>query len=47
MGYPSGWQTPALLWGNTRSLGLGVYFVAMCSPVEASTWGAIKRLFAR
>jgi len=47
MGYPSGWQHPRMLWGNTQSLGLGAYFVETCSPIEASTWGAIKQLFTR
>ena len=44
-GYPTGWQTPALVWGTVQSLGFGVYFGTGCSPVEEATWGEVKALF--
>ncbi len=44
-GQPQGWQNPSVVWGATASLGFGVYFSDEVSPVESSTWGAIKQLF--
>jgi hypothetical protein len=43
--WPSGWQDPALVWGTTRSLGIGVYFTPDATPAEITTWGAVKSLF--
>jgi hypothetical protein len=45
IGYPTGWNNPAIAWGSCQSLGIGVYFSHYCSPVEAVTWGEIKSLF--
>jgi len=47
IGYPTGWHNPRVVWGLTRSLGLGLYFVAAITPVEPYTWGHIKSLYAR
>jgi hypothetical protein len=44
IGYPSGWQDPAVVWGETRSMGCGVYF-EQGTPVESETWGSVKSLF--
>jgi hypothetical protein len=44
-GWPSAWQHPSLIWGTTRSLGIGVYFTHDVTPTEATTWGAVKALF--
>ncbi len=44
-GQPQGWQDPSVVWGATASLGFGVYFSDEPTPVESSTWGAIKQLF--
>jgi hypothetical protein len=44
MGYPSGWQDPAIVWPNARSMGCGVYF-EQGTPIESETWGAVKALF--
>jgi hypothetical protein len=43
-GYPSGWQDPAVVWPNAKSMGCGVYF-EQGTPVESETWGAVKALF--
>jgi hypothetical protein len=47
MGYPSGWQDPAIVggyWGPTKSMGCGVYF-EQATPVEGESWGEVKALF--
>ncbi len=43
-GYPSGWQDPAIVWPNAKSMGCGVYF-EQATPAESATWGAMKALF--
>jgi hypothetical protein len=43
-GYPSGWQDPAVVWPNAKSMGCGVYF-EQGTPVKSETWGAVKALF--
>jgi len=53
--WPSGWQDPAIVWGPTASLGIGVYFSRDPASVDehpgnwessqAPTWGSIKALF--
>ena len=43
-GYPSGWQDPAIVWPNAKSLGCGVYF-EQGTPAEGETWGAVKALY--
>lgn len=56
--WPSGWQDPSIVWGSTRSLGIGVYFSVEPSCVEGfadhdrpplipPTWGEIKEMFGR
>ncbi len=54
IGYPSGWQHPAVVFGGTRSMGMGVYFTNEPTSVPDSqedqgapgtTWGSIKALF--
>ncbi len=45
IGFPTGWQSPAVVWGVCQSLGFGVYFGEGGTPVEAATWGQIKDLF--
>jgi hypothetical protein len=46
IGYPTGWNNPAIVWGAVQSLGFGVYFDAGgMTPVESKTWGEIKNLF--
>jgi hypothetical protein len=45
IGYPTGWNHPAIVWGACQSLGFGVYFGEGTTPVEAATWGKIKDLF--
>ncbi len=44
VGYPTGWQHPAVIWGVTSSLGIGFYWGPF-SPIESETWGRVKRLF--
>jgi hypothetical protein len=46
-GYASGWQDPSIIWGPTRSMGLGVYFESNPTPAASPTWGAIKAMFRR
>jgi hypothetical protein len=46
IGYPSGWQDPAVVWPNAKSMGCGVYF-EQSTPAESETWGAIKAMFRR
>jgi hypothetical protein len=46
IGYPTGWQHPATVWGVCQSLGIGIHASeGPFSPVEDVTWGAIKELF--
>ena len=45
IGYPSGWQDPAAVWPDAKSMGCGVYFESHPTPVESETWGAVKSLF--
>ncbi len=46
IGFPTGWQSPAVVWGVCQSLGFGVYFEeGGMTPVESATWGEIKSLF--
>lgn len=42
--YGDGWADPSVVWGPTNSMGIGVY-VGDPSPVQATSWGAIKNLF--
>jgi hypothetical protein len=44
IGYPSGWQDPAIVWPGARSMGCGIYF-EQGTPVENETWGSIKTLY--
>ena len=44
IGYPTGWQDPAIVWGPTSAMGCGVYF-EQGTPAESETWGAVKALF--
>jgi len=48
IGYPSGWQDPALIesWGPIKSMGCGVYF-EQGTPAESETWGSFKALFGQ
>lgn len=43
--WPTGWQDPSIVYGPTRSMGIGVYFDEGASPVRGATWGRIKSLF--
>ena len=55
IGYPTGWQDPTLVWGDTRSMFIGVSFSRDPSgieefpeeapPTESPTWGQIKAIF--
>ena len=50
IGYPSGWQDPSIVFGPTRSMGIGVDLIqigGLCcySPAESPTWGSIKAMF--
>ncbi len=54
--YPTGWSDPSIVWGSTRSMGIGVYVTRLTSGVEepgdppkysAMGWGQVKSLFAR
>jgi hypothetical protein len=46
LGYPTGWQNPAVVWGICQSLGIGIHGLeGPISPVQSVTWGAIKKLF--
>jgi hypothetical protein len=56
--WPSGWQDPSIVWGPTKSMGIGVYFSPRDpssvdefpndEPIpEPPTWGRIKALFSR
>ena len=42
--YPSGWQNPAIVWPNAKSMGCGVYF-EQGTPVESESWGSIKAFY--
>ncbi len=46
LGLPTGWQHVSLAWGPTQALCIGAE-VRPCepTPVQTSTWGAIKALF--
>jgi hypothetical protein len=46
IGYPTGWQNVSVVWGPTQAIGAGAE-TTDCgpSPVESSTWGAIKTLY--
>lgn len=46
-GFLTGWQDPSMVYGSTRSMGCGVYFLEGGTPIESGTWGAVKVLFAR
>jgi hypothetical protein len=54
--WPTGWQDPSIVWGLTKSMGIGVYFEPRDPssvdefpggepPVESPTWGQIKAIF--
>jgi hypothetical protein len=55
LGWPSGWQDPAIVWEDIRSMGMGVFFEPRDpSGVDdfpegweepGSSWGRIKALF--
>jgi hypothetical protein len=56
--WPSGWQDPSVVFGPTKSMGIGVYFEPRDPssvdefpdgepPSESPTWGQIKALFRR
>ena len=44
IGYPTGWQDVAIVWGPTPSLGIGA-FVSQGTPVRDGSWGSVKRLY--
>jgi len=46
LGYPTGWQDIAMVWHPTAALGIGAE-ADSCppTPVEQTTWGALKSLF--
>ncbi len=43
--WPSGWQDPSIVFGLTRSLGIGVYFTRDPTSAASGTWGEVKTLF--
>ncbi len=43
--HPEGWQNPGIVWGDMSSIGLGGYYTEGGTPVESTTWGALKGLF--
>jgi hypothetical protein len=46
LGYPTGWQNPAVVWDICHSLGIGIHAEeGIISPVQSATWGALKKLF--
>jgi len=56
MGYPTGWQDPGLVFGETHAMGYGVYTAAEQGiedpPLDGgldprTTWGQVKTLFGR
>jgi hypothetical protein len=44
IGYPSGWQDPSVVWGETQSMGCSVNF-EQSTPIEPATWAVVKALF--
>ncbi len=46
LGYPTGWQDVAIVWRPTAALGIGAK-ADSCppTPVDETTWGAIKAMF--
>jgi len=44
IGYPTGWNDVSIVWGPTMAIGVGAY-VSSGTPVQESTWGAIKHLY--
>jgi len=48
-GLPSGWQHPGVvpIFRDCRSLGIGLYYGESPTPVEAPSWGRVKRLFLK
>lgn len=57
VGYPSGWQSPTVVFPSCVSIAIGVYFSRDASgieefpeegpPAEAPTWGQIKATFEK
>ena len=57
IGYPTGWHDPSVVWFDTCSLGIGVFFARDPSgieefpeegpPPESPTWGQIKAIFGK
>jgi len=45
LGYPTGWQDVAIVWGPTYSMGVGAWIDESAFPVESVTWGRIKALW--
>lgn len=47
LGYPTGWTDVSIVWGPTRSLGIGA-MVRPCetTPTTSAGWGEIKALFS-
>lgn len=47
IGYPTGWQNVSTVWGPHNALGIGAEIIP-CepTPVETTTWGAIKSLYS-
>ncbi len=47
IGFPTGWTNTSQVWGPTQALGIGCE-LEDChdSPVEQTTWGAVKHLYS-
>jgi hypothetical protein len=45
--YPYGWNNVSVVWGPTQSIGIGAWVGPACgpTPIEPTTWGAIKGLY--
>ena len=43
IGFPEGWQNPSVIWGEVRSMGIGLHFTPDVPVAGAPTsWGRIK-----
>jgi len=45
IGYPTGWQDVAIVWGPTLAMGIGAYLGEAPIPVQPVSWGAVKQLY--
>ena len=45
IGYPTGWQSIALIFPGCLSLGIEATILEEPSPAESQTWGSLKALF--